>query len=200
MHFVSNPTASYQERHIYLTVDILGWGRRGSLNRAESFKLGHLIHDAATYPPGRPTGVCACRLALRDPALPGTGRTWLWESHERWRGQGTVGAEDVEFLGGHDVVASEICLVLLHHGIHGVHVGIHGQTGHVSDLPLHRHGIHEVGVVRCSIRRKEETIAGLVLMLELVVLRCDIAKGGLAGARAGYALLLRFSQYMLWCC
>ena len=38
-----------------------------------------------------------------------------------------------------------------------------------------------------------------VLLLLLWFLRRSIAEGGMPVARAGYALLLRFSQYMLWC-
>lgn len=39
----------------------------------------------------------------------------------------------------------------------------------------------------------------LLLLVNLLLLRCDIAEGGLAMAQACCALLLRFSQYMLWC-
>ena len=68
--------------------------------------------------------------------------------------------------------------------------------------------VDEVLVVRVPAGRKQE-IVGVVLLLKLGVVelrvlllllpRRSIAKGGMPVARAGYALLLRFSQYMLWC-
>jgi hypothetical protein len=49
--------------------------------------------------------------------------------------------------------------------------------------------------------RHDEVIVTLLMlvMLLLVLLRCDIAKVVLPWAWAGYALLLRFSHYMLLC-
>ena len=53
-------------------------------------------------------------------------------------------------------------------------------------------------------RRHEKLVAATcILLLELLVLVVllgnVVAETGLAMARAAYALLLRFSQYMLWC-
>jgi len=54
-------------------------------------------------------------------------------------------------------------------------------------------------------RRHEKLVAAtcILLLLELLVLVVllgnVVAETGLAMARAAYALLLRFSQYMLWC-
>jgi len=52
-------------------------------------------------------------------------------------------------------------------------------------------------------RRHEKLVAAtcILLLLELLVVLLGnvVAEAGLAMARAAYALLLRFSQYMLWC-
>jgi len=57
-----------------------------------------------------------------------------------------------------------------------------------------------VWVVWCPAGREQEVVAGVLLgsLLELVLLM--VGECRVPVARAGYALLLRFSQYMLWCC
>ena len=132
-------------------------------------------------------------LALRNPAGMVGGGVGLVEIHEGGCGQRAVGTEELEVLARGDGIALGVVgRVLLDYRVHRADVSVEGGIDVLHLSVSACHGIHESLTLWCAMGRQQEILAVGLVDGEVVG-----GWGGLAMARACYALLLRFSQNML---
>ena len=161
------------------------WGREWSGGAVSHvLELGDPVQNAIANTPNRRSPRTG-RIAVRNP--PRRAGLTILKVHESRR-RHCAGREEVEVLRWrHIAILGAILLALLHH-----QVGTHWSAVHIkghAEIMLTLHAVKTLGLKALKVGRP---VGGH----NIVLVTCQVREC-LLGARACYALLLRFSQHML---